>query len=325
MRPFSTRFAARLPMALWAAFLSICLFFAWPASGEAHTRLAEPTPATQPASPLVAARSAESPTLPKVLARRTFGPSDKTLVDLVLDPDMKRLYAADGGGSLHVLDAATLEPIGELPVSGLLTLDDEQHRLYVAPGDEYRLDEEAPHVTVIDTQSLEVVGEIPDARFISLDSAHGRIFAGNPLRMTEPQDRGLRVYAADTLEQVAESDIAGIPVYDSEADQLLVVAYTVSVVDPTTLTVTRDLMPDLSEQPFQWCNGCERAWNASVHPDDGIVVVQMTRTTTGGVGFPPASRIFDARITGRANRRGFAAENSADVRITDSALMAARR
>lgn len=298
MRPFPIKVRSSLPFLLWMLLLGGGLLLAWPAGGEA--RRAQAAPAPQAISPLSTPRAAAPIAMPKLLARHAFGDRTVGLLDLAMDRAAGRLYLADDSGHLYVLDANTLETIAELPVAGLLTLDPERSRLYVAPGEAYALDGAGVQVTIIDTQSLETVGTIPDARYISLDHEHDRIYAGNPLPMPPPlgmtngPDRGVRIYAADTLEMLTESAEVGIPVYDPVANKLLLVAYTVSVLDPEVLTVERDLLPDLKEQPFPGCNGCERAWSATVDLEHEIVAVTMTKSSTNGPGFPLAPRTFDA-------------------------------
>ncbi len=54
-------------------------------------------------------------------------------------------------------------------------------------------------------------------------------------------------------------------------------------------------MPELQEQPFAWCNGCEMAAGAYLFEEEGLLVIQGSTIRTGaGPGFEPEPLYFDA-------------------------------
>jgi hypothetical protein len=219
-----------------------------------------------------------------------LAPAGAQLYDLLLDSAADRLYLTDTSDQLHVLDASSYEEVATLPAAGELTLDPEHQRLYVSErsgeGD----------LTVVNTQDLALVGTVSPGGAVALDSSHNRLYLGNPVYGPQESNApGVRVYDADTLIKIGEVAQPGIPVYNPLRDELYVVAYTAHIVDPDTLRVTGDLLPEIMEQPLAWCNGCLAATNAHVHPDRNLVIVEVTFLSAGkGPGTLPQPRFFDA-------------------------------
>jgi hypothetical protein len=246
--------------------------------------------------------------LPARLAQIPLAPAGQVLGRLLSDPDSGRLYVTDSAGTLHVVDAATYEEVASFPVtgswepiygvSGSLALDAAHHRLYVAA-------ETRPEgvVTVVDTAALSVVGSITPGGAISLDSKRNRLYVGraeadNPIydasyaALHNPTGK---VYDAGTLMELGEPPVKGRPVYDPLADELLIVSFTVYRVDPDTLQVTGDLLPDISAQPCPQCSGVSSATDAHLEVDRNLVTVHM-RISSAGHSPPcgPGDRYFNA-------------------------------
>ena len=262
---------------------------------------APPTPMMAPIEPLSTPRPVEPtarPTphtsqpgpLPEILTRIPLAPPEAELDDLLLDSGAGRLYVTDTSGQLHVLDSATYEEIARVAASGKLTLDPDSNRLYVS------LEADEGELTVIDTQDLTVVGTLTPGGHVALDSKRGRFYVGNPTPWMPNEDAsGLRVYDAETLNKVGTVAQPGIPAYNALRDELYVIAYTAHIVDPDTLEITGDLMPEITEQPLAWCNGCLAATNAHVYPDRKLLVVEVTILSAGkGPGTTPPPRFYHA-------------------------------
>ena len=246
--------------------------------------------------------------LPARLAQIPLAPEGQVLGDLVVDAEKGRLYVTDSTGTLHVVDGATFEELASLPVTGSwepiygvresLILDAAHERLYVQA--ETRPD---GVVTVVDTAALAVVGSVSPGGSMSLDSRRHRLYVGRPEADNPVYDSsyaGLlrangKVYDAQTLEELGDLPVSGRPVYDPLADELLVVSFTVYRVDPDTLQVTGDLLPDVSAEPCPRCNGTSSASGARVDADRNVLTVYM-RVYSAGHPAPctPNDRCFDA-------------------------------
>jgi hypothetical protein len=166
----------------------------------------------------------------------------------LLDPDAARIYVIDTAGQLQVLDANTYAKIATLPTSGQrLTLDTTNQRLYVAPLYAYG----STGVTIVDTNALTIAGAIPGGVHITVDTARNRFYSNRR------DGSGICMYDGVTLEQLGQVSQPGIPVYSPARDELYIVANTVYIVDPETLAIKADLLPDIiASQPFLRCNGC---------------------------------------------------------------------
>jgi|GEM_PF-933912 len=252
---------------------------------ESTATAASPEP---PASP--SAREGGAGPLPELLVRIPLAPVDAHLYDLLLDSAAGRLYVTDTSGQLNVLDATTYRKVTKLPGSGSLTLDPDHNRLYVSP------QHDEGELTVVDTENLMVVGTILPGGRVALDSKRERLYVGNPVSvMPEQHTHGVRVYDAETLIKVGEVSQPGIPVHNPLRDELYIVANTIHIVDPETLQVTGDLLPEITEQPLAWCNGCLATTNAHIYPDRNVLVVEVTILSAGkGSGTEPPPRFFDA-------------------------------
>jgi hypothetical protein len=270
-----------------------------------------PEPTTEPiptALPTVPVSGAGLWLLPARLAQISLAPAGQALGYLLPDPETGRLYVTDSTGVLHVLDADTLKELASLSVTGSwepiygvngsLILDAAHDRLYVAA-------ETRPEgmVTAVDTAALRVVGSIIPGGAVSLDTRRNRLYVGRSEHDNGIYDSsyaalakaGGRVYDAETLELVGDLPVFGRPVYDPRADALLVVSFTVYRIDPDTLQVLADLLPDISAQPCPQCSGVDSARDARVDVDRNLVTVVMG-TSSAGHPAPcgPDDRLFDA-------------------------------
>jgi hypothetical protein len=173
---------------------------------------------------------------------------------------------------------------------GSLTLDASRGRLYVSP----RYDEGV--VTVVDADRLRVVDTLEPGGFVSLDNKRNRLYVGNRIFFTPTADTpGVRFYDAATLEQVGEIPQPGVPVYNRLRDELYIVGYSVYIADPEKGEVKGDLLPEITEQPLAWCNGCQAATHALVDPVRNLLAVEVTTLSAGkGPGMMPPPRFFDA-------------------------------
>jgi hypothetical protein len=214
------------------------------------------------------------------LAQVSLAPAEETIQDLLLDPAAGRLYVTDTAGQLHVLDAGTYENVTTLSAAGDLTLDGARNRLYVWK--ETTWDDEGS-VTVVDTASLSIVGSISPGGSVAVDSARNQFYVGNRVYYTPLEGSpGIRVYDGVTLKQIGEVSQPGIPVYNPLRDELYIVAYTLYEADPETQQVIGDLLPEITEQPIPWCNGCRAATGAYVLPERNLLLVDRVTLATGG-------------------------------------------
>ncbi len=258
--------------------------------------------ATQPALAQASEPALESDIAqPGILARVRLTDTEHAISDFRYDPATERLYVTTSDGQLHVIDAEDYSVIDTISVGGQLTLDSEGGRLYVGAGDQYVVDGETPSVHVFDTATLSEIGELDGVHAVSLDKAGKRLFAGSPVGSSGVGvgSDSIHVYDLDSLEPLYELELAGVPTYNPLGDELLVTNYTVAVVDPESGEILEDLLPQLEEQPFPWCNGCEYATGAHVLPskiDDGsmLVITMAKMSTGGGPGFEPATVYLDA-------------------------------
>lgn len=95
-------------------------------------------------------------------------------VDIILDTQRGRLYVADRlTGQLHIIEAATLEWVGTLPLAGTLALDVAAGRLLVTDG----------VVWVLDVSDLEALPALPAAPTLTfgLAAARAAVFDGGRL------------------------------------------------------------------------------------------------------------------------------------------------
>ncbi len=91
-------------------------------------------------------------------------------VDAVLDPANERLFVADAGGDVHVLDPVTLVEKGRLPgVGAAVDLDPRLGQLYA--GDVY-----GDGVSVYDLASLNLVGRVPQPGEPFTNPADGQVY-----------------------------------------------------------------------------------------------------------------------------------------------------
>ncbi len=238
--------------------------------------------------------SPEPGPLPTILDEISLAPEGAVLLDFYLDQPTNRMYVTDNANHLYVLDAISHTVLATIPAAGTLTMDAAQHRLYVAPADVYFMPK--PAITVVDTQLLTITASISDATHLALDTAHNRLFVGSRVSATSAQTPpNVRVLNADSLATVATIPQAGIPVYNSIRNELLVVGHTIYAVDPDTAQIKQDLLPEITSQPLPWCDGCSFANNAYVFPNDNLVAFDIQPISLGkGAGLLLPPRFFDA-------------------------------
>ena len=239
---------------------------------------------------------------PPAFHRRTSGywtrrfSCPPNLRDLRYDEVSNRVATPDN--QLIVLDAAEFREEARFAFGGDLTLDAANRRLYAAPGESYVPEGEMPVIHIIDADSLTEIGKLEGGRFLSLDTAGRRVFTGSPVTSYEEEgdQPDIAIYDLDTLEEIGRIDQPGVPVYNPLRDELVVTAYTVYTVDPDSGEILRDLLPELQEQPFAWCNGCEMAEAAHVFAAEGLLVVEQNKIATGaGAGIYPEPPISTQR------------------------------
>lgn len=234
---------------------------------------------------------------PGIVARVSLVQEPDRILDFRHDSVSGRLFATTTDARLHVLDGTDFAIVERFSFGGELTIDEDGRRLYVMPGSQFVPDDRPIRIQVIDLDSLEVVGEIDDVHFVSVDAEHRRLFAGSPVRSYDDA-RGsdtIRVYDLDSLELEYEIEQRGIPSYNPYRDELLVASYTALVVDPVTGRVLEDLVPELAEHPFPWCNSCEYVRNIRVVKSADLAVLELSKVSTGGgPGFYPESIYLEA-------------------------------
>ncbi|MDI9548166.1 MAG: hypothetical protein QM346_11280 [Chloroflexota bacterium] len=268
-----------------------------PASQQ-ETVETETTPPDTPAE-LVSVTPPGAPTgaLPGIVTRARLAEPPAILRDLRYDEMSNRVFVTTSDSQLIVLDAAEFREEARFAFGGDLTLDAENRRLYAAPGESYIPEGETPVIHIIDADSLTEIGKLEGGRFLSLDTAGRRVFTGSPVTSYEEEgdQPDIAIYDLDTLEGIGRIDQPGVPVYNPLRDELVVTAYTVYTVDPDSGEILRDLLPELQEQPFAWCNGCEMAEAAHVFAAEGLLVVERNKIATGaGAGIYPEPLYFDA-------------------------------
>jgi len=235
--------------------------------------------------------------LPGIVTRARLAEPPAILRDLRYDEVSNRVFVTTSDSQLIVLDAAEFREEARFAFGGDLTLDAENRRLYAAPGESYIPEGETPVIYVIDADSLTEIGELEGGRFLSLDAAGRRVFTGSPVTSYEEESdqSSIVIHDLDTLEEIGRIDQAGVPAYNPLRDELVVTAYTVYTVDPDSGEILLDLLPELQEQPFAWCNGCEMAEASHVFAAEGLLVVERNTIATGaGAGIYPEPLYFDA-------------------------------
>jgi len=228
-----------------------------------------PTPSTAPTSELP---------FPALIRTIDFGVAAGNLAELKVGGG--RLYLTDSGGILHILDTATYEELAALPVSGELVPEPVLDRLYA-------ISQES--VTVVDTAALTVTGILTPGGSVGWDPKRNRLYVGDLYH-------GALVYDALTLEKLREMPVGGKVVYNPLRDELLVVALTVYRVDPETLELLGDLLPNISagERACSGCTGMPFAYDAQVLADLNRLVVKLDWHGKWGGGCGPAQSVFDA-------------------------------
>lgn len=242
-------------------------------------------------TPITTATAVRS--LPHLIAEIPL--TDAALLDVQWNKTSQRLYVTDRAGKLYVLDAVTYDRLATLPAWGEITLDEHHQRLYVAPGDHTFSQAEQGMITVIDTTLNTIIDTLP-GRHIAVDAGGQRLFVGEAVTVGAPTEQpGVRIYDSVTLAQTGQLVQAGIPFYNSQRNELLLLAYTVYGVDLAAQTVTTDLFPALAQQAMPWCNGCEWADEVDVFPDANLIAVYVrTHCAGGGCVFVGPPHFFDA-------------------------------
>ena len=189
---------------------------------------------------------------------------------LVFDAARDQLYLGDGGHTLLILQAGTLAesgritfPEGEIVRARQLAMGGEW--LLVAT---YADADKRQSVAVVDVATGAILATLPGAEF-AIDEANQRLFVGEALGAATPPDApGVRAYSTTDFSLLATGEQPGIPLYNPERNELLIIGYTVYTADPATLAVTGDLFPELEADlpgTLKWCNGCRWAEAGTYH------------------------------------------------------------
>ncbi|MBC7225551.1 MAG: hypothetical protein H5T59_14955, partial [Anaerolineae bacterium] len=212
--------------------------------------------------------------------------------DVLVDPEAARVYATDSHGQLHVLqldeDWAHLDPVATLEGRGLLTLDPQHGRLYVAqdPG---------PTTYVYDTYSLERIASVAMGGAIAVDPGHDRWFLGHEVLGLAEEDLypTVQVFAwnaeGTAFEKVARIPQPGMPVYNPLRDELYIVNDTAHVVDTSAWQVVGELLPGFTSPSIRRCNGCRIISDVTVLPERDLLLVHVWPISAGkGAGLYPS-------------------------------------
>ncbi|MFN2202975.1 MAG: WD40/YVTN/BNR-like repeat-containing protein [Caldilineaceae bacterium] len=253
--------------------------------------------ASAPAGMTGQAAEESAAALPGITARVRVADAPERILDFRRDPSTSRLFITTSDQRLSILDGESLQVLAEFPFGGELSMDAVGRRIYAGPGNQFVPVDEPLSVHVIDMDTLQTVGELTGVTAVAVDRMHGRLFAGAPDNSGD-DDRGspsIVVYDIESLEPVGEIAQRGIPTYNPIRDELLITAYTVFAADPDTGEILADLLPELSEQPFPWCNGCDYATRAHVDEAQNALVIERAKNSTGGgPGFSPGDVYLDA-------------------------------
>ena len=272
---------------------------------SATTLDAVPSQPTTPVVPAVAAPAViQTPgdgPLPFLVANIPLAPAEKALFDLHVDRASNHIFVTDNANQLHVLDATTYAPLKTLPFGGWLELDAAHNRLYVYMP--YVVSDQKRVIHVIDTATLEEVGQL-EGSAIAVDAANNQLFVGDPYTYsTKPDAPGVRIIDGATLQQTGAFTQTGVPVYNPQSQELLIVAYTVYAADPKRQQVTADLFPELTDVGaggFLWCNGCIWVDNVQFHPGPNLIEVDAAAHCAGkGCGKVTPPVFFDATTMAR--------------------------
>jgi hypothetical protein len=254
---------------------------------------------------------------------------------LLFDAARDQLYLGDGGQTLLILNAGTLEESGRITFPAGEVVQVRQ----LAMGGEWLLvstyadADKRRSVAVVDIATGALLATLPGAE-LAIDEANQRLFVGEALGAATPPDApGVRAYSTADFSLLATGDQPGIPLYNPARNELLIIGYTVYTADPATLAVTGDLFPELEADlpgTLKWCNGCRWAEAGAYHaglqplsggdsPAGGLLHFEMpAHCTGGGCGLREPFVWLDAAtltpITG--NVAPALAEGCADGRVT---------
>lgn len=258
-----------------------------------------PSTAVTAAVPIAAANR-----LPVETKRWTLADGDWRISDFHLDKNGTTAYvtsydsAADGAYRLEILDTQQGGEGDTYSVAGdRITNDPASGRLYLAPT--HAAEGESPHVTVFDLATRTAIGELPGSR-VAPDPVHNRVFVGDVPDAAGNTPQGVRLYDAATLELVNTGTQGGIPLYNPERDELVIVSNSAFTADPNSLAVRADLFPEISGAGTRPCEGCTLVADA-YHLDGAqtgsgsLLVFDMAITSTGnGPGIAPKPVVLDA-------------------------------
>lgn len=243
-----------------------------------------PSATAPPPAPVRIATTAVENPIPREISRVEIVRDETHLADFRVDADAGVAYLTDSDYTLHIVDLASTQEVGALAVSGdRLLLDAPNQRLYIMPDAPYARTGVSPTVTVFDMAGREVVAELPGSR-VGVDEAGNRLYIGDDVSFYSHNEPGVRLYDAETLQLVRTGSMAGNPVYNAVADELIIQNSSAWTADPNTLEVRNDLYPQITGIDLPGCNGCPAAADAFFFPEQSVVAVQTTILSPQGAG-----------------------------------------
>ena len=266
---------------------------ATPANAVSAVAVAPPEAAATPVQPQVAAAAVENP-IPREIGRVVLVGDETSLADFRLDAAANTAYVTDAAYVLHVVDLNDLKEVASFPVSGeRLLLDAPNGRLYIMPDAPWARTGISPTVTVFDTTSRTTVGELPGSR-VGVDSSGDRLYIGDDVGFYSHAEQGVRLYDAATLTLVRTGAMAGNPLYNPAADELIIQGPSVWTADPDSLVPRVDLYSEITNEELPGCNGCPAAVDAYYFASAQIVAIQTTILSPQGAGRVTPADLYNA-------------------------------
>ncbi len=232
--------------------------------------------------------------IPLEIARIELARDETRLADFRLDAAANIAYLTDDDYMLHIVDLGATAEVASMPVSGdRLLLDAPNQRLYIMPDAPWARTGVSPTVTVFDTSARAVVAELPGSR-VSVDSAGGRLYVGDDVGFYGRDEPGVRLYDAASLDLLKTGPMAGNPLYNPVANELIIQAASAWTADPDTLQLRADLYPQITGIDLPGCNGCPAAVDAFFFAEPGVVAIQTTILSPQGAGRLTPADLYDA-------------------------------
>lgn len=240
------------------------------------------------------------------------------VTDFSFDKTRNRIYVIDAHEKLHVIDARDFTNIDVIEIKGALrlrrlALDAANSRLYVSTDDDlYNDGFDDPEnsgdpsiIYVLDTSTFAVVGQLPGEN-VAIDQGRNRLFVGERWTYELPADaQGVRIYDLQTFELLNEIPQAGIPHYNPQRNEVLIVGCTVYAADPETQQITRNLSyellstfyPYVSDSPADddcWLSKPDHLMTISVYPEFIVGDMDVSPHCIDSVCFDPPPRYLSA-------------------------------